>query len=594
MAGNHTISKRVIVFFVLFFAVAPSVSRAQWMDQEILLRPGWNAVYLQVQPEPRECEVVFADVPVESVWAWNRRFSSVQFIQDTSTLVPEQPEWLTYAPPDLAEDFPINLFTLQGGRAYLIKLSGDESISWTIRGKPVVRPIDWMSDSFNLVGFHVDSDSGPTFETFFAPSAAHAGKEVYRLNTLGRWERIENLAAEAIQQGVAYWVYCDGPSDYSGPLKVTFEQGDGIDFGRILTEQTLRIRNETSDTAKQITIRMQPSESPPDPGLPLLAGEVLLSYWDTGPDADDPNLLISGWSDLATTLSLEVPAYSDVSIRLAVRRNDMPPAPSADSLYQNLLEVSDGDGSRMQLPVTARGLADERAGLWVGMAKIDKVSQPANPSDPNTPTPTASEFQMRLIIHVDGDGQARLLQQVTLMWKEGTWKADPLDPSKRIVDEPGRYALLTRDDLMPQFSGAAMRDGETVGRRISSAAFAFSEPQLMVGIFGSSLACSGITVGYDDPLNPFKHKYHPDHDNLGYDFQTRLGNKKESYTIERDIELAFTSDDPEQLRLSGWGDNQVGGTYRERIRGVHKRQLHVEGTFRLRHISRVAVLNDGL
>jgi len=116
----------------------------------------------------------------------------------------------------------------------------------------------------------------------------------------------------------------------------------------------------------------------------------------------------------------------------------------------------------------------------------------------------------------------------------------------------------------------------------------------MTGNFDETLACNGITLDYDDPLNPFKHKYHPDHDNLGYDFTTLLSEGKESYTIVRNIELTFTSDDPEGLALTGWGDNQVGGTYRESIIGIHKQDLRTEGTFRLLQVSRVALLNDGL
>ncbi len=47
---------------------------AQWTTQTIPLRPGWNAVFLEVQPEPRECEALFSGLPIESAWGWNKRF----------------------------------------------------------------------------------------------------------------------------------------------------------------------------------------------------------------------------------------------------------------------------------------------------------------------------------------------------------------------------------------------------------------------------------------------------------------------------------------------------------------------------------------
>ena len=50
----------------------------------------------------------------------------------------------------------------------------------------------------------------------------------------------------------------------------------------------------------------------------------------------------------------------------------------------------------------------------------------------------------------------------------------------------GRFVLLTDDSLIPQFSGSALRDGEAVGRRISTTAFAMTEPLDMTGTFGST------------------------------------------------------------------------------------------------------------
>ena len=594
---------KIVVFACLVSLAAMPIASAfgQWTTQTITLRTGWNAVFLEVQPEPDDSPAVFQGMPIESVWMWNRRFSSVQFIQDVNTLVPEQPEWLHYFPLESDKFLLSSLFAIQGGRAYLIKLTGNQQVNWAIKGRPVIRAIDWMADSFNLVGFNVDSNSQPTFKNYFAPSPAHTGQPIHRLNPSGQWEKISDPANQTIQPGEAYWVYSKGGSSYSGPFRVIFEQGGGIDFGRILTEQTLRIKNETS-VAKQITLTKQTSEAAP-PGTALLAGEVLLNYWkeDT-----------SNWVDFPSSLLLGIGPGEELGLRVGVKRKDMPGSPGA--LYQSLLGLSDGQGYRSRLPVAARGLTtrgsvsgfrvlDEgssavhrRAGLWVGMATVDKVSFPADPSESErmVPKPTVSEFQFRLILHVDGSGQAKLLQKVILMWKQGNLKPDPSDPSKQIVAEPGRFVLVTKEDLISQFKGAALRDGQRVGRRISSPAFSFSEQVPMNGNFDSTLVSSAITLDYDHPLNPFKHKYHSQHDNLDYDFKTRLSDGKESYSIVRNIELAFTADDPEELRLSGWGDNQVGGVYRERIQGVHRQELRVEGTFRLHHVSRVAVLNDGL
>jgi hypothetical protein len=188
------------------------------------------------------------------------------------------------------------------------------------------------------------------------------------------------------------------------------------------------------------------------------------------------------------------------------------------------------------------------------------------------------------------------LQKVLQMFKPGTLKPDPQNPGFQIVDVPGRYVLVTDDNLIPQFEGSALRDGQSVARRVSSPAFGFSAPILMAGAgeFGAGKFTGEIGIGYDDPLNPFKHSYHPDHDNLDERFEEKIPEGTESFSITRVVELEFTEADPERLTLAGWGDNQFGGIYRERVTGLHTRTIHASGTFRLMQVSRVGVLNDGL
>jgi hypothetical protein len=239
-------------------------------------------------------------------------------------------------------------------------------------------------------------------------------------------------------------------------------------------------------------------------------------------------------------------------------------------------------------------LAHKHAGLWLGSASINKVSQPANLSQPNTPQNVAAEFQFRLIVHVDASGQARLLQKVLQMWKNGTTRPDPIDPARQIVDVPGRFVLLTDEALVPGFSGAALRDGVPVGRRVSSAAFGFTTPLPLTGAgdFGGNTISAQVPMPYDDPLNPFLHRYHPDHNNLDERFEQTLPAGVESFNVTRQVTLQFTAQPPDGLALAGWGDTQLGGTYRETITGVHRQPIYVEGSFRVQKASTVASLND--
>lgn len=225
-----------------------------------------------------------------------------------------------------------------------------------------------------------------------------------------------------------------------------------------------------------------------------------------------------------------------------------------------------------------------RGGLWVGSAVINAVSYAGDPSDIVTPRATASQMQFRLILHIDDTGRARLLQHVTLMFQKGS-----------TTEEAGAYVLVSEDALLPQFEGVAVRGGEAVGRRISSSCFGFDRPQLMTPVGGESLECT-VVMGYDDPLNPFKHRFHPDHNNLdeSYRFVLKENEGAEAYRIQRKIQLTFTPQDQsgQSQIVAGWNDDQVGGYYRETIEGIHKNPIVVSGLFRLHQACRIAQLQD--
>lgn len=194
-----------------------------------------------------------------------------------------------------------------------------------------------------------------------------------------------------------------------------------------------------------------------------------------------------------------------------------------------------------------------------------------------------SEFNLRLLLHVESGGATRLLKQVIQMWEDGTYTNDA--SGYRMVDQPGRYVLLTDDARILNFQGAALRDGEPVGRRISSAAFDFPDEdsrhpgtRRMAGAFGLGRALTNrFSLASDAPTNPFRHRYHPDH--------------QAGLRIVRTIQLHFHADPPPGVSADDYGDNTVAGSYREVLEGLHKRHLVVTGTFTLNRVSTIGELN---
>jgi hypothetical protein len=75
------------VFLLCAFA---NQAQAQWVRQQVVLKPGWNAVFLRVAPSSEDCDAAFAGLPIESVWDWHRTADSAQFVQDPGTLIPRR------------------------------------------------------------------------------------------------------------------------------------------------------------------------------------------------------------------------------------------------------------------------------------------------------------------------------------------------------------------------------------------------------------------------------------------------------------------------------------------------------------------------
>jgi len=576
--------RRMCVWIALFGLAAPAW--AEFAEQEIRLQPGWNAVYFEIEPEDNACESVFAGIPVESVWQWNKRFSSVQFVRDPDELRPEEPEWLTYFPESSPNAFMKDLYAVQSGQAYLIKLGGTQPVTLRIVGTAVIRSPRWNADSFNLVGFPTDPASPPTFKSFFDPDPALRDQAVYRMGSDGSWERVTSPTTQRMNRGSAYWVYCKGDSSYGGPLSVTSDTGELINFGERLNEQVVGLVNH-SDGPKTVTLTLRPPSAAQvksrSGGTKSLRGEVALSY----------QRLLS-WTPLSEPLTVTVKPRSSLGVRLAVRRADMLPATGPDTNYGGVLEIRDSAGVLQKVGVTAKK-DDSNTGLWVGSVVVDRVSEAGNPQDSATPQPTSSEFTFRLIVHVDRDGNAKLLQQVYVMQVEEPAPKQTIDFTEFLPDEPPKYVLVTDDNLLDQFDGVHLRDGEVIGRRISTPVFSFAAPVAMTGNLDTQLAlASPLVLDYDDPLNPFVHRFHPDHDNLDERYENMLPEGEESFAVTRNITLQFSSTDPQGLGLPEWGYNLVGGTYKESFVGLHKRTIRVEGQFQLTRVSKVDVLNDGL
>jgi hypothetical protein len=557
--------------------------QAEWVKQEIQLQPGWNAVWLEVTPVENAVVTAFQGIPVRSVWRHYVEEASARYVDNSTELKPESERWLTWSPVGAGVEVITTLHKIHGGHCYLIELDAPAPVTWTVIGQPVWRPLRWLNANYSLTGIPVAPDATTTFAQFFSRSSAHGGVDIRRLSPAGQWVSIP--ATTPIQRNEAYWIYAKGISSFQGNGGVEVDDRGSLDFGNTVVEQVIVLVNNTPTDAS-FTLSLLPAASLPGT---VSGGNIALALWRDGSSGS------VGWEPLVGEKQVAVWGNTKKPIRLAIRRKEML-GQGSDIPFQSVLRVTGLQISR-QLGLRANGFSDNgatttksHAGLWSGHCIIRGVSEPAG-DDPTLVQATASEASLRLLVRVSPDGSASLLREAYIFWLDGR-----VDAEGNVI-ESGRFLVAGSDAEVAQLQalygvlgtgrlkGAVVRDGSNVPRRLSSVGFSFTAPQPMDGGFDrdAGVLRADIHVGYDDDLNPYRHRYHPDHDNLASD-RTKLPEGRESYYIRREITLTFLGTDPEDLRFSGWGDNVVGGLYTEQITGLHRDPILVSGNFRLTRV----------
>jgi hypothetical protein len=547
---------------------AAAAARGQGFEQKVELRPGWNSVWLEVDPPDRDPAVVFEGLPFVSVWTWSERVSATDFILNPGDAGWNRAQWLSFFPTNSPESVVSNLRAILPQRAYLIRLAGTDDVTWTVKGRPVLRKRSWVPDRFNLAGFPVDPDIPITFRAFFRPSSAHYDpvadrlEPIFQLSADGKWTAV--APEETMKRGVAYWVKVRGASDFVAPFNIELNSGELADFDATQRTVTLTLHNRQS-LSKGIEIQHV--------GL-TIAHLVWL------PPA------LPGVTNVPTPIGMStqlVAGGSSHRLVMGVDRSKLPTATSTGKTHETILNLRDQAGTLFH--VSARALADpgpSLTGLWLGTAAITNVAATADSGDATGTGSVATPFPLRVLLHVDTTGQVTLLREVTMVFASTNAGIGVVDPSviQKFNTRPIR--LLTDPNVVNKLSPLDLRNGRLVGRRLTAPHFDFSvgtgQYQLpLTGTFALSNQLSGVlNVPADLPTNPFLHRYHPDH---GAD---------RSYAITRTLQLLLASSD---TGAAGEDDLSISGTYSEVIEGLHKNVLTTAGSLSLRRISDVGTLN---
>jgi hypothetical protein len=228
-------------------------------SQSVQLHKGWNAVFIEVDPVHPGPAEVFQGTSVTIAAAFTGNEKAVQFVQNPSTnSLTRQNGWEVWYAPERPDGFLSSLFQINGNKAYLLFAESDCELSLT--GRALLNTVAWKPNSFTLAGFGVDSVSPPTFEQFFRSSPAHQPYRIYRLVN-GVWARVDNAQTAQMRAGEACWIYCQGSSDYQGPLTVQPETGSAVVL-RGGSSAGLLLKNRTADPLGVRVQNISPGTAP--------------------------------------------------------------------------------------------------------------------------------------------------------------------------------------------------------------------------------------------------------------------------------------------------------------------------------------------
>jgi hypothetical protein len=445
-------------------------------------------------------------------------------------------------------------------------------------------------------------------------------------------------------------VYSKGAPNTSGSFGLELDYGESLDFPDDNDSRTIKLINPKSTSTKvrmqlqaagtlSLAELIQPSN---DPNFGNQTAPMTTQPTTT-PPSDQSTLgsqgvnnvspievmtpTVAGMVPINLALSgvVELAAGEERTLVLKANRSTV-----GASGWRNLLLLDDGVTTyqvpasikRSAVLLTGKSVSKRRGvsaknsssapnapGLWLGRVSVNGVS-PVNGYDTvkttksfvnddgvatnvvevsyvakttmAAATPVSNPLEFNVLIHVDNEGNSKILQEVYLM------QAPPAANGT-----PGSFVLISDRRSLANFQGTAMKGRERSGRRLSSMVLGLNGAARtngflpMSGQFKAGNAVT-VTVGMDSqsPLNPFYHKYHPDHDNLTADFKVY---QEEAYGFARDITVALNADQDGAGAKNG--SEVMKGTYTEVIRGLHRLPIQVKGQVEMVRVSTLGAIN---
>ena len=327
----------LVALFSLCLSLSPLSAQegvGPFPTQTIELKSGWNAVYLEVEPLMTEPSDVFDGLPIECVANYSGDAATRQFVSNPAIDLSRAAGWLRWYPDSLEHSFLSDLGEIYGGQCYLIK--AHESFRWKLSGRPVVAKVEWIPDAYNFVGFSVAEYGGPSFHEFFEGSDAHSDQAIYRMSD-GVWKKVLNPTAEALGSGEAFWIFCDGGSDYQGPLQITVPGSDGLMLGDSPLELVL-----TNHSSNPLSYRIDHVLESETSGVPISLQVTVLGDSEAPVRSVPVDFPSTAWAQDFPPMD----GGSSIRMPVALRRGDL-----ASDYSQSYLIFESSLATRVWVPI---------------------------------------------------------------------------------------------------------------------------------------------------------------------------------------------------------------------------------------------------
>lgn len=492
--------KKQLIFMLTVGAAL--LASAKYVENTITLNMGWNAIYLEATPETTDLDTFFANTGVTRVGSYQREAYKATAQYDSEGNIRNQKP-ISYLVWE--KDGTSTLTNLRGGNCYLVYTTEAKAITYL--GVPVAPQMTWRDTSAGemaaLVAPSLPEGTSVTAADYFA-EGPYDKKGVYEI--LGQNETAPQFlvsfnAKPKVTSGKAYALGATQTTDWPGVLEVRGDVGDALHFAAGESVATLTIINRGTKK-REVKVELLKSAKA-DEKLPPVSG-------------------------LSTNVTIE--AGQRALLKATLDRSSL----DKNAIYAGVVAVSDLGGTKMRvrLPVTAdpnekEGEEDFPKGFWAGIMRFEAVSTLA---DTNTTAKAAGALELNVLMKVDADGKAHLLQRATL-------------------------------------------GGEDVKRRVSTVFLSVENPDIAGK--GTGFAKGGALVFSWDVAsgakdNPFRHAHHPDHNGDA---------AHEVWDISNTLTFYWTDD------IVRTADEKTYGYVKWEVNGLTKEKITSVGVFVLKRMT---------